>query len=520
MTRYQEIKDQFPKFRGKPFRDYQEDIIEFAHKSRKKIVVIEAPTGIGKTLCGMVMGRAMGRSIYTVHSKTLQTQTSKDFPGVPMLWGRNNYTCDLDPRLTADTCINPKKCPVSDSCEYTYQKKLAIASGLCILNYHYLLTELNYVGAFAGRDTIIIDEADSLENVLSGFVSINLPSSMISKFKVEPPRFKTTSSSKSIEDWKMWSGMLRDKMDREVRYLAPFLGDGEAITDKQAEVAKQISQLQGQISKLCIFEENVDETWLYEERDTKYGKTFHFNPTWITESMADKFLWRHARKFVLMSATFPYVPVLCKVLGMKPADVEYKQYPSIFPVEHRQVKYAVAANLVYKEMEHETPKAISKVKEILAKHPNEKGLIHTVSYKLAKAVMEIGDPRLVTHQNDIDRAATIKLFKDTKHPLVLVSPSLERGVSLDDDLCRFIIWLKAPFLSLNDKLVGARLYGGGAIGNIWYKSMMLLSIVQGCGRGVRSDTDYSTTYIIDEQIRKAISDNPAMVPQWFREAVW
>lgn len=108
---------------------------------------------------------------------------------------------------------------------------------------------------------------------------------------------------------------------------------------------------------------------------------------------------------------------------------------------------------------------------------------------------------------------------NSREPLILVSPSMERGVSLDDSLCRFIIWLKAPYLSMADKLVGARLYGS-QIGNIWYKSQMLLSIVQGCGRGVRSDTDYCTTYLLDDQIRKAISKNPGMVPGWFREALW
>lgn len=519
MTRFEEIKEQFAKFRGSPFREHQEDIVRFAATSKKKFVIIEAPTGIGKTLCGMVMGKAMGRSIYTVHSKTLQTQTSQDFPGIPMLWGRNNYGCDLDPRLTADLCMGAAKCPCKDSCEYISAKRMAVFSGLCILNYHYLLTEINYVGQFADRDTIIIDEADSLESVLAGFVGVNLPASIVSRFNIEPPEYKTTSSPKSLNAWRKWAGLVSDRLQTEMKYLEQQYVGKESLTDRQAEAMKQVASLGSHVSKLLNFSQNIDNTWLYEERKAKHGVSYHFNPTWITEDMAEKFLWRHSDKFVLMSATFPYVPVLCKTLGIDPQEVEYRQYPSIFPVENRQIKYAVAANLVYKEMENEVPKAVAKVKEILAQHPDEKGLIHTVSYKLAKAVMAINNERLVTHDNDIDRAATIKLFKDSKSPLVLVSPSLERGVSLDDDLCRFIIWVKAPFLSLNDKLVNARIYGG-TIGNIWYKSMMLLSIVQGCGRGVRSDTDYSTTYIIDEQIRKAISDSPAMVPKWFREAIW
>jgi Rad3-related DNA helicase len=64
--------------------------------------------------------------------------------------------------------------------------------------------------------------------------------------------------------------------------------------------------------------------------------------------------------------------------------------------------------------------------------------------------MNINNPRLVTH-NTQDRSEVIQRFKKSREPLVLVSPSCERGLSLDDDQCRFIIFAKAPFLSLNDK---------------------------------------------------------------------
>jgi Rad3-related DNA helicase len=78
--------------------------------------------------------------------------------------------------------------------------------------------------------------------------------------------------------------------------------------------------------------------------------------------------------------------------------------------------------------------------------------------------------------------------------------------------------VKAPFLSLADKMVSARLYKS-SVGNLWYKSDALMTVVQGCGRGVRSKEDKCVSYILDRQIVKLLGDNPGMVPKWWRDAI-
>jgi Rad3-related DNA helicase len=197
--------------------------------------------------------------------------------------------------------------------------------------------------------------------------------------------------------------------------------------------------------------------------------------------------------------------------------MDYKEFPSTFPADNRKVVLRPVANLVYKEMENEVPKVVNAVRGILESHRGEKGLIHTVSYKLAAAIMGIGDARLVSH-NGGDKIDVLERFKESSEPLVLVSPSSERGISLNEDLCRFIIWVKAPFLSLADKMVSARIYKS-AVGNLWYASDAVMTIVQGCGRGVRSRNDRCVSYLLDEQIIKLLTKNPTLAPLWFREAV-
>jgi ATP-dependent DNA helicase DinG len=99
-----------------------------------------------------------------------------------------------------------------------------------------------------------------------------------------------------------------------------------------------------------------------------------------------------------------------------------------------------------------------------------------------------------------------------------VSPSMERGVSLDGDLARFIIILKCPYLYLGDKIVATRVYSG-ATGQSWYTASMLLTVLQMSGRGMRSEDDSCTTYILDSNFSKTLNRNARMLPHWWRDAI-
>src|SRR4030042_5679638 len=75
------------------WRDYQKEIVEFVLGSSKKFVMLDAPTGSGKSIIGMVLSRLLKKSIYCCTTKILQDQLTKDFPDIPILKGRSNYPC-------------------------------------------------------------------------------------------------------------------------------------------------------------------------------------------------------------------------------------------------------------------------------------------------------------------------------------------------------------------------------------------------------------------------------------------
>jgi Rad3-related DNA helicase len=92
------------------------------------------------------------------------------------MMGRQNFTCNANPTRTADLCLHTKTtpCRMKGSCEYDHYKKRVLAHPIQILNYHYFLTEANYVGSFSDYPIIVCDEADTLESILTSFIELKI----------------------------------------------------------------------------------------------------------------------------------------------------------------------------------------------------------------------------------------------------------------------------------------------------------------------------------------------------------
>ena len=116
-----------------------------------------------------------------------------------------------------------------------------------------------------------------------------------------------------------------------------------------------------------------------------------------------------------------------------------------------------------------------------------------------------------------NRTDQLEAFKKSKKPLVMLSPSFDRGVDLPGDQCRFIIVCKMPYLNLGDKQVAARLKAPG--GDQWYVFKAIQTLMQMSGRGVRSETDHCDTYILDAQFNGLLARTRQYVPKWWMDAI-
>jgi len=507
----EKIKNSFSKFKNKNFRNNQKEIIEEIIKNKKKVIFLKADTGFGKSLVAACLSRYYNNSLIVVHSKALQHQLRNDFPEIPLLKGRSNYPCGARKGKTANECmlINSNEC--NYACPYNIQKRRVAISPMGILNYNYYLLESNYVGMFSGRKFIVCDEADLFIDILENFVSLTISENMVRNLSISMPKYKTTRSDKSIDDWHNWAmttlKIVEDKIE-DIKSDIEFINNNDIDSLK-----KELENLTSLKNKLTIFINNVNKTWLYEVIEHNMSKYHKFSPTWLTRSLVEQFFLKHVTdKVVFMSATFHPVEIISQLTGLTLDEIGYYEISSDFPKTNRPIYLNAVGDLSYNSFEVDVHKIITEINNIMNKYPNDKGLIHCTNYKLRDRIIQDkryidsnNRNRFITH-NTSDRNEKLRKFKANKTDnKVLISPSMERGIDLPDKLCRFIIVAKAPFLNVKDKKVSARIYSRK--GFKWYISEASLTLEQMCGRGNRHKNDICDIYILDDAAKRLILDN-------------
>lgn len=300
-----------------------EDILEAFNTS--EVVFLEAPTGSGKTLIAeMIRQELNARSIYLCSSLSLQDQFMRDFPEAALIKGRSNYpTLDYPERFNNNnsfsqlSCADCDKRKLSDGwschwcssvteCAYERAKAAALRSPLVCANSYYWLYECNYVGTLSHRDLVIVDEVDTLESVMMSFVEVSITEYRMKEFGLPYPGLKTVMSS-----WVQWAEecyeivkkirtdnqqSMFDTPDlrvlRKNRRLGTFIGDLKRLLDPDYGLS------QG--------------NWIY---DGYRENNVVFKPITIAP-YAEEYLWRHSKKFLMMSATILSELELATSLGL------------------------------------------------------------------------------------------------------------------------------------------------------------------------------------------------------------
>jgi Rad3-related DNA helicase len=210
--------------------------------------------------------------------------------------------------------------------------------------------------------------------------------------------------------------------------------------------------------------------------------------------MMHKYFHKHREFTVLMSATFGDPSEYLKGLALK--NAKYLKMDNSFDFERSPIYYYNKHRMSYKEIERNLPWLYDKVDEILDKHKDENGIIHSVSYdlcmKIYNNVSNKNKKRILVYSGTEEKQQVLDILKKNKNKVV-VGPSLLEGIDLFDNICRFIIFAKVPYLSLGDKFVKAKMN----INHGWYQWKSVLSLIQGFGRGIRHKEDYCCGYILD-----------------------
>jgi len=523
-----------------PYPTYRQYQLETINKIQQhfvdgvKDIIIEMPTGSGKSPVAIACGLWSENSYCLTSQKILQDQYIKDFTEdyrISVLKGRSNYECTFlgDPAM-CNECYEParKQCYKNGTCLYQIAKKRTINSIIALMNYSYFLnvTDCDPNKSFGKKKLLICDECHSLEGELMGQVEFILSEFMF-KRSGYPVAIPTYESLDQYEAWikeniEQVQAILKkkndelDSLNRQRVSLSRESFNFKKMSGETAELVSQVEEIDRLYRRMNTFLNTIGLVeWVFTvERTEKLKmKKVIFKPLTINLFAPDCLL-NYGEQRLYMSATILDKKSFCHSLGINCDEAAFIRVPSTFPAKNRKIFFTNSGFMNLANIDDTLPNIVRDLKKALAYHKSEKALVHCHSYKIANYIQEnCHDHRLIFHNSE-NREKMLQKFMQSTDPMVLVSPSMTEGLDLKDDLARWEIIVKVPYLYLGDKQVSRRM----AIDPDWYNWQTCLTLVQSYGRIFRSETDWGTVYVFDSGARGFIQRNVSILPQWFIDA--
>lgn len=530
------MQDRYEKyFPYASIRDEQKKAIEFSLdaflKNDKKFVIIEAGTGVGKSAAGLTIARVLSSILpsgdtyapgayFLTTQKILQHQYEKDFSSMCSIYSSKNYQCSYHKQndcqasqqllKTADRDSRFfKKCSVS--CVYKKQKKAFLESKESVTNFPYFITESAFSGKITPRNVLVIDEAHNTEDVLSKFVQVTVSQYFCEKIIKTSWPAKTTP----VNFVKWVKNVYYPKVQSQVLHFENQIekfGLSSRIKDLQS-ISMKYDMIKNHADKLTKFlKDYTQENWVMEVQETErrgYKKVVY--RAIDVSKFSEEYLFRLGRKVIMMSATILDHSTFADSLGIASDDYDFISIPSPFSPDNRPVVQTSVGYMGSQHIDKTLPKIKKAVEAILDEHKNEKGIIHCHTYKIANYLKRNIKSRRILIHNSQNRDEVLRKHMQSDKATVLLSPSMTEGVDLKGDLSKFQIICKVPYPYLGDPIVKKRMNKNKG----WYGLQTAKSIVQSCGRSVRSSTDSAVTYILDSDWERFYSRNKKIFPEDF-----
>jgi ATP-dependent DNA helicase DinG len=508
----------YPEFR--PFQLEAIFAIAEAFQSGKKYVVCEAPPGSGKTGIAAGVSRFLDAdSIFLTATKDLQSQYVRDVR-VEKMVGRGNYQCLIDPRLTAAQA----RC-VSLSCKYAGAKGQpgcpyfddlhhALAAPEVVLNYPGFLHHANYADNFTDRSLLVCDEAHMLRSELESFVNATLIPSKLNQLGLMESADARACEGWGIGQWLDWAqdshALIAQELDKlKLLYDVEYEGNQAAIKDSLRERANALGTVKRSLDTIIRSPDNL----VLEVKETG----IRFRPVWVAP-FTQRLLLRHAERALFLTATPGDFDVFCQSIGLNPKDTQLVRCPSTFSKDRRPIYYQPVIKVLGGRNTPASADALTPaIDQLIEGYGSRKGIIHTVSYPLAQAILQRSrfKDRMLTHLTD-SREAVLNSFRQSEDS-ILLSPSMTTGVDLPYDQLRWQVIAKLPFADRSDPVLMAQ--AETELGKKLSLQDTAVTLCQAYGRIMRSEDDYGSTHLLDKNWDWARWAMKTMIPSWFTEAM-
>ncbi len=445
-------------------------------------------------------------------------------------------------------------------CDYFAALTNAQRSRFFISNNYYLMG-LGQAGEamLPTRDLLICDEAHHLPDALTSFYAMDISIRHLERLIGFPTFDDTTKAddnslarqrTRALEPWSpstkdAWGfpkvPSIKPKTENRIRdigskvwlaYLGKLRQKIAARIEAEEYDEKDLSFAYNYVQTLLHLEvslENNHDNWVWTKDDEDDPMFVSFKPIEIGED-AESMLLRLGRQRIFMSATIPSPDVFMRELGMNKEKtlflkVDYSSFPTgnrpiITTIKGGKMSYGGRNDDAFTE----TANAILQIMDL---HDHEKGIIlpytNEIEEKLYDEIKRL-DPdahdRLMTHSKEAtDREEVLAEFEICPDPAVLLSTYVNQGY--DGKHCGFAIIVKIPFPPLGDVRTVKKMERD----EDWYKAETAGSLIQMCGRVVRSVDDTGITYIVDPSFdfhyNKGINNQPLKnyMPSYIDEAI-
>lgn len=456
----------------------------------------------------MFTGDKYGSMVLTV-TKALQDQYNNLFDQVNVLKGRSNYICAVDEDFNCDyaPCTTaPKllhKCLAQNVCPFFTARRDSLKSKMPVLNYS---TYLNLPDHLKRRQIIVWDEASELEDELVKHFTcdINYKLIRLTTLKYEP----LYSDDKNTVY--RWLGSLESLLARELTVLNDKIAKLKGSKVKQRSAISQLRIYTGVKEQIG----RVLHSWYSTEYITEITSTgVKIVP--INVDILASNIFNSGDVNVFLSGTIIDHATYAKTLGID--EYEYIEIESEFDPDKSPIYCLGKYKLNRKNLNTDLPKVIDIAKTICDKYSTDKGIIHTHTHAITKAMSEAvsGNSRFLVRSIKDTNEDLMHMHALREDSTVLISPSMGFGTDLEGDAGRFCIVLKIPYLSLGDRRVKILAERSSR----WYQMKALVHLVQMCGRTTRSNNDHSVTFILDGQAVELIKQYSAYLPKYFIDRI-
>ncbi|WNN12396.1 DNA helicase [Chryseobacterium phage MA9V-2] len=503
-----------------------------------------------------------------IESDNFFTKHVKD-ASFAMLKGKSNYRCDANFQpYTQGVCemrrvkpeVAAETMPCAANCGYVQSYLGAKEAQIRVYNYHLWLSYANFVGShhalLKGDVVKVFDECHKVDDIMDGFANVkiglqfmkaldNAIASIDLMLNTISQPFQEHIKDAKIQYAEVYRMVLTGNIPvadiqaqfmKAMQVVTTFYNNNHIIEELIIEVSEQYSkeirkgvELPFTISALFEYETFVTKcSMMYYDCKNISADKFVVNYdagdnslTIANISTADRFQNLFKDKLscpiVFMSATVGNAEYFITYMGLKPEDVGIIDVDSLFDFSRSPIiatQPLLSMNPANKDAN--LPELVKYVVQIMKAHHSHNGVIHTANKSIARYLWDNLPPeqrsRIITYSNAAEKRTAVETLTPTSNK-VIIAYSMEEGVDLKDDLCRFQIITKLSWAYLGDYVIKRK----ADVYPEWYVMSTLNKILQTFGRGNRHIDDYCINYVTDTSFTRVLGGMDSVTKSRFKD---